>query len=109
LDVSRLVACGIGDGKDFDAEMFGAKVAKALMMDETTITLHLGDMDVSPDAAARAAVGMRLAAYRFDKYRTKLAANKKPVLKTIKIACDEQAHEDPRHEYAALCGARLCA
>ena len=91
LDVSRLVACGIGDGKDFDAEMFGAKVAKALMMGETTITLHLGDMDVSPDAAARAAVGMRLAAYRFDKYRTKLAANKKPVLKTIKIACDEPA------------------
>jgi len=28
-DVSRLVACGVGDGKDFDAEMFGAKVAKA--------------------------------------------------------------------------------
>jgi len=91
LNVSRLVACGVGDSKDFDAEMFGAKVAKALMMSEPTITLHLGGMDVSPDAAARAAVGMRLAAYRFDKYRTKLAANKKPVLKTIKIACDEPA------------------
>jgi len=47
---------------------------KPLMMSEPTITLHLGGMDVSPDAAARAAVGMRLAAYRFDKYRTKLAA-----------------------------------
>ena len=88
-DASRLVACGIGDGKGFEAEMFGAKVAKSLMMTENTITLHLGGMDVSPDAAARAAVGMRLAAYRFDKYRTKLPAKKKPVLKAIKIACDE--------------------
>jgi len=90
-DASRLVACGIGDGKGFEAEMFGAKVAKSLMMTENTITLHLGGMDVSPDAAARAAVGMRLAAYRFDKYRTKLPAKKKPVLKAIKIACDEPA------------------
>ncbi len=90
-DISRLVAIGIGDGKKFDSEMFGAKIAKALMMVEGTVTLHLGGMDVSPDAAARAAVGMRLAAYRFDHYRTKLPASKKPVLKTIKIACDEPA------------------
>jgi len=89
--VSRLVASGIGDGKTFDAEMFAAKTAKALMMRESTITLHLGGIDVSPDAAARAAVGMRLAAYRFDTYRTKLPASKKPVLKTIKIACDDPA------------------
>ena len=90
-DASRLMACGIGDGKGFEAEMFGAKVAKSLMMTESTVTVHLGGMDISPDAAARAAVGMRLAAYRFDKYRTKLLANKKPVLKAIKIACDEPA------------------
>ena len=90
-DASRLMACGIGDGKGFEAEMFGAKVAKSLMMTESTVTVHLGGMDISPDAAARAAVGMRLAAYRFDKYRTKLPANKKPVLKAIKIACDEPA------------------
>ena len=85
------MARGIGDGKNFDAEMFGAKIAKSLMMSESTITLHLGGIDVSPDSAARAAVGMRLAAYRFDTYRTKLPAKKKPVLKTIKIACDEPA------------------
>ena len=90
-EISRLVAIGIGDGKKFDSEMFSAKITKALMMVESTITLHLGGMDISPDAAARAAVGMRLAAYRFDHYRTKLPASKKPVLKTIKIACDEPA------------------
>ena len=67
----RLVAWGIGKGDDFDAEMFGAKVTKALMMSgETTLVLHLGGLNFSPDQAARAAVGARLAAYRFDTYRT---------------------------------------
>ena len=40
VGASRLLVCGIGDGKEFDAEMFGAKAAKAVMMDETTVTLH---------------------------------------------------------------------
>jgi len=110
-DVSRLVVCGIGDGKDFDAEMFGAKIAKSLMMSESTITLHLGGMDVSPDAAARAAIGMRLAAYRFDKYRTKLPASKKPVLKTIKIACDEpsKARTSYKNYHGPVCDGTLLA
>ena len=88
----RLVAWGIGKGDDFDAEMFGAKVTKALMMSgETTLVLHLGGLNFSPDQAARAAVGARLAAYRFDTYRTKLPASKKPSLKTLKIAFDSPA------------------
>ena len=90
--VNRLVAWGIAKGEKFDAEMFGAKVAKSLLMSgETTITLHLGGHDFSADQAARAAVGARLAAYRFDNYRTKLPASKKPSLKTIKIAYDNPA------------------
>ena len=90
--INRLVAWGIAKGEKFDAEMFGAKVAKALLMSgETTITLHLGGHGFSADQAARAAVGARLAAYRFDTYRTKLPASKKPSLKTIKIAYDNPA------------------
>lgn len=89
--LSRLVARGIGDGEKFDAEMFAAKATKALMMSENTLTFHLGGMDVSPDACAQAAVGVRLASYRFDAYRTKLKAEKKPILKTLKIACDDPA------------------
>ena len=90
--VDRLIAWGIGKGGDFDAEMFGAKVAKSLLMSgESVLTVHLGGHGFTPDQAARAAVGARLAAYRFDTYRTKLPASKKPSLKTLKIACDEPA------------------
>jgi len=111
LDSSRLFICGVGDGKDLDAEMLGAKTAKALMMQESTITLHLGGMNVSPDAAAQAAVGMRLAAYRFDNYRTKLAANKKPVLKTIKIACDDpaKARASYKNYHGPICDGTILA
>ena len=38
--------------------------------------------------AARAALGVRLAAYRFDKYRTKEPAEKKPSLTLAQIATD---------------------
>jgi len=90
--LNRLLAWGIGKGDSFDAEMFGAHVTKFLLMSgDTTLTLHLGGFDFTPDQAARAAVGARLAAYRFDNYRTKLATNKKPSLKTLKIACDSPA------------------
>ena len=89
--LSRLVVFGIGDGKKFDAEMFGAKIAKSLMMDEAVVTLHLGDLDLPADEIAKAVVGARLAAYRFDKYRTNLPADKKPMLKTLRIACGEPA------------------
>ena len=87
--VSRLVFVGCG-AKPFDAEMFAAKAIKPLLKSgESTVSLHLGGFDVSADSAARAAVGARLAGYRFDKYRTKLAANKKNSVKTIKIGCDD--------------------
>ena len=89
-DIKLLKVVGAGDKKKFNSEMFAAKVAKSLLMSrETSITLHLGGIDQSPDDAARAAVGVRLALYRFDKYRTKLTADKKPKLNTIKISCDE--------------------
>ena len=90
--VSRLLAWGIGKGDKFDAELFGARVTKHLLMSgETTLTLHLGGYKFTPDQAARAAIGARLAAYRFDTYRTKLTADKKPSLNSIKIAYDAPA------------------
>ena len=90
--VSRLVALGIGKADTLDTEMIAAKVTKSLLMTrETSMTLHLGGLGLSPDDAARAAVGVRLAAYRFDNYRRKLPASKKPALKTLKISYDEPA------------------
>ena len=89
VDRLRFVGCGAQD--KFDAEMFAARVTKSLLMSrEKTFTFHLGGFDVSPDAAARAAVGARLAAYRFDHYRTKLLASKKPMVSAVRISCDDE-------------------
>ena len=90
LGTSRLHFVGAGELEKFDAEMFAARTIKSLLSSrETTVTLHLGGLDLTPDDAARAAVGIRLAAYRFDKYRTKLPESKKPALKTLRIACGD--------------------
>ena len=89
-NVPRLRTVGAGDKAKFNAEMFAAKATKTMLMSgEKTLTFHLGGLNVSPDDAARAAVGARLAAYRFDNYRTKLPASKKPSVTSIKIACDD--------------------
>ena len=89
---NRIYVTGCGDKAKFEAEMFGAKACKALLMSgETTLTIHLDGLDLTPVDAARAAMGAVLAAYRFDKYRTKLPASKKPSLKTVKIAVENPA------------------
>lgn len=89
---NRLYVTGCGKLDGFDAEMFGARVTKAMLMSgETTLVLHLDGFGLSPTDAAQAGLGAVLAAYRFDKYRTKLAADKKPSLKTVKIAIENPA------------------
>lgn len=83
---------GAGKPDSFDAEMFAASTVKPLLTSgETTVTFQLGGLEITPDDCARAAVGARLAGYRFDIYRTKLAANKKNSVKRIKISCDDVA------------------
>ncbi len=90
-EVDRLRFVGCGEKDKFDAEMFAAGATKALLMSrETTFTFHLGGLDLTADDAARAAVGARLAAYRFDNYRTKLPASKKPALTTIRVSFDDE-------------------
>ncbi len=99
----RLVVMGAGDRVKFDAEKFGAKAVKSLLMSgESTVTLHLDGMDLSPDDAARAALGGVLAAYRFDNYRTKLTKDQKPSITTLKIAYDTPAKA--RASYANFYG-----
>ncbi len=86
---NRLYVAGAGELEKFDAEMFAARVTRALLMcGETTLILHLDGYDCTPVDGARAALGAVLSAYRFDKYRTKLPASKKPTLKNIKIVID---------------------
>lgn len=86
----QVVFIGAGGKDEFDAEMFAAKATKQLLMErQTTWTFYLDGIDVDPDSAARAALGVELAAYRFDHYRTKLAASKKPVVSNVAIVCGD--------------------
>src|SRR5262249_46170055 len=79
-DAARLVVVGAGKPEAFDA--LGAEHAAANGYHAVKLsglaTLRVELVDASADLAAHAALGVRLASYRFDKYRTKEPAEKKP-------------------------------
>ncbi len=86
---NRLYILGCGAQSKFDTEMFGAHAAKNLLKcGEHTLVLHMDGLGLTAVDAARAALGAVLATYRFDKYRTKLPAYKKPSLKAVKIVIE---------------------
>tara|TARA_R110000868_G_scaffold26347_4_gene101538 strand:+ start:14773 stop:16251 length:1479 start_codon:yes stop_codon:yes gene_type:complete len=94
LETGRVVLFGLGDkSKLTDSALektAAAVVTKLLLGGETALTLRL-DGEANADGAARAGLGARLAAYRFDEYRTKLAADKRPSLANVAIAVDDVA------------------
>ncbi|HEX5378928.1 MAG TPA: leucyl aminopeptidase [Phenylobacterium sp.] len=85
----RVLLVGAGKPDEFDAmgaehaaaSAYGAVKASGLK----TLRVKLPNGDAG--AAARAALGVRLAAYRFDKYRTKEAADKKPSIGKTEVVC----------------------
>ncbi len=85
--VDRVVLVGAGKAAEFDA-MAAENVAatayglvKACGLKALRVVLPTD----APETAARAAFGVRLASYRFDKYRTKEAADKKPSILETEI------------------------
>ncbi|MCW5723597.1 MAG: leucyl aminopeptidase [Maricaulaceae bacterium] len=95
LDAGRVVIFGLGDEKKAGAGVIekaaAAVVKKLLLSGETAIGIRL-DGVADAEGAARAGLGARLAAYRFDGYRTKLTADKKPSLKSVTVlTSDEKA------------------
>jgi leucyl aminopeptidase len=90
LGVARLVLVGGGKRADFGAmaaEHAGASAYAAVRLSGLEI-LRL-EMPTGADLAARAALGVRLASYRFDKYRTKETAEKKPSIIRTEVATDD--------------------
>jgi leucyl aminopeptidase len=87
----RLVLVGAGKREGFDALALEHAAASAYNALKTsgleTLRLELPAADA--EAAARAALGLRLAAYRFDKYRTKEPAEKKPSIVRAQIVAAE--------------------
>ena len=96
VPASRVVIVGLGkltelEPTDFD--MLGGKICGRLLTGgEKAVAVTLDELDGLPVAPAEAAVriasGMKLRAYRFDKYHTKQPASSKPTLRKASIHTD---------------------
>jgi len=83
----RLLVTGIGAGTGDDFEKAGgALAARLLTSGETRLVIDAAGRDA--ESVARLATSAVLRSWRFDKYRTKLAAKQKPSLETIAIVTD---------------------
>ncbi len=93
IEAARVLLVGAGAQEKFDGralELAAASAYQALKMSGVeSLTLRLPGM--APAMAGQAALGVRLAAYRFDRYRTKEKADKKPSIAKVHIAVDDQA------------------
>lgn len=94
LNVSRLLIVGLGAaGKVGSQELEragGSAYARLAVSGETNLTMQTSSIEgVSVDgdqAAARLAFGALLRSYRFDRYRTKEPATKKPSLTQVTVS-----------------------
>jgi len=93
LDAARLVLVGAGPKDKFDdraAELAAAQAYQAVKTSGAdTLVIRLSGLSAAE--AAQAALGVRLAAYRFDRYRTTEKADKKPSVTTVRLAVDKPA------------------
>jgi leucyl aminopeptidase len=91
VHAARVVVVGLGAREgvsDLAIESFAASAYQAVKASGVS-TLELRLTDFSAAQAARAALGARLAAYRFDRYMTKEKPEKKPSVTTVRVACDD--------------------
>jgi len=104
VDFGRVLVIGVGkaDGADgMSVERWAGHAVKR------TLTSGAEKLVLQPDAlptvskaeaGAHAAMGARLAAYRFDTYRTKLKPEQKPTLQAVEIMMDGTAAAKARAE-----------
>ncbi|WP_379920801.1 leucyl aminopeptidase [Erythrobacter sp. R86502] len=88
--VRRVVLVGAGEPDAADRranlERAGAALtAKYLVSGETAMVVDLADAGLSADDAAAVLLGLRLRGWRHDKYRTKLASDKRPSLVNVHV------------------------
>ena len=96
VDLNRIVVVGLGDVTKLTPrkleEIAGPLMAAYQASGETTLTVCVDNIEGlsfdMPRAAAHFASGLRLRAYRFDKYRTKEKAKKKPSITDCVIAVE---------------------
>ena len=78
-----LVGTGAGDSADSPEKLGGTAVARLLTSGERVAVIDVSSLGYDADAAARAALGAALRAWRYDRYRTKLKDNQKPTLDEV--------------------------
>jgi len=88
--VKRIALSGAGEAGAADRranlERAGAALtAKYLVSGETAMVVDLAHAGLSADDAAAVLLGLRLRGWRHDKYRTRLAADKRPSLTTVHV------------------------
>jgi leucyl aminopeptidase len=106
--IGRLLLLGVGKARELDARsaesLGGQVVADANAAGHKTVTVVVDPVKgtrLSPgEVAARIALGARLRAYRFDKYKTKEKPEQKLSLEKIIVAVSAVA--DARRAYARL-------
>jgi leucyl aminopeptidase len=97
LNAPRLIVVGAGklaNIKDADFLKLGGTLAGKLGPGRDTLTLlaELPDGPITPDRAASLAAGLRLRAYRFDRYKTKKKEGEEgPVQAEVLLAVDDVA------------------
>ncbi|RNJ63488.1 MAG: leucyl aminopeptidase [Porphyrobacter sp. IPPAS B-1204] len=100
-----LVGAGEADAADRRAnlERAGAALtAKYLVSGETAVVLDLAHAGLGADDAAAVLLGLRLRGWRHDKYRTRLAADKRPSLTTVHVTGAPEGTEAAWEREAAI-------
>ena len=99
-----------GARKNFDAELFGAKVTAAFRTQgESTLVFFLADSKLAPEEISRVAVGARLAGYRFDKHRSKITPQMETTVTSLKLLTDQvaPARKSYQNFYGPICDGHL--
>jgi leucyl aminopeptidase len=90
LKAQRIVAVGLGPEKELKARDHEVGAAHAYSAVKTSGSEALTIYPAGGAAiCAHVALGVSLAAYRFDRYRTKEEADKKPSVKTVRIVAED--------------------
>ena len=93
LAAARVLVLGAGEAKPLDGQRAESAAAEAYQALKTSgaDTLTIDIAEDSAELAAHAGLGVLLAAYRFDRYRTKEKPEKKPTLQTVRIVATDVA------------------
>ncbi|MDP0491981.1 MAG: leucyl aminopeptidase [Verrucomicrobiota bacterium JB023] len=101
-----------GSKSDFDAEVFGAEVMAAFRTrEESELAFHLINAALPAEDVARVAVGARLAAYRFDKHRSKPQPKNETRVTSLTLIVNETepALASYQNYYGPVCDGHLQA